>query len=297
MATGTKIDFKVAVIPLPEGCRNRAAFDAHVGESLEEHAPVGRPHGDVSRADFTRIVRSRNIAMYLQPIVSLPEGKIVGYESLSRCPAKDSIYSADHLFGTAAHFGLREELEMVCMSRALEWLERLPDPLWLSINLSPDLIASPRFGDLMNASPLRNRLHRVMIEITEHIPVPKAGEMLGAIRDLEARGVRFALDDTGCGFADIETVEALRPRIVKLCITVVRRIGRHPRMQEDIRSIVDRVRGLGGEVLGEGVERAEQVDILNASGVRYAQGFFFGKPRPADEVLEEMAPAVGRTRR
>jgi EAL domain-containing protein (putative c-di-GMP-specific phosphodiesterase class I) len=295
MATGTEIDFKAAVIPLPEACRDRAAFDAHIRDSLEHHAPVGRPRGDVSRADFTQIVRSRNIATYLQPIVELPGGKIVGYESLSRCPERNSIQTADYLFGTATHFGLREELEMACMSRALESIAQIPDPLWLSINLSPDLITAPRLRDLMNAPHLRGRLHRIMIEITEHIPVPKAGEMLKAIHDLEGRGVRFALDDTGCGFADIGTVEILRPRIVKLCITVIRRIRRQPHMQRDIRSIVERVRKLGGEVLGEGVERVEEVEILKASGVRYAQGFYFGRPRPAEVVLRDLSPALGRT--
>jgi len=286
MATGTSMDFKLAILSEPEVTSGPGNIDDHIGRSLCGHISAGKPYADMSRYDFAEIIKTHSIETYLQPIVSLSEENIVGYEALARGPLDSPIHQAADLCGTASHFGLREELEMICISKALDCALKLPDSLWISINISPDLVTSPHFHDIISSSQMKDQLHRVIIEITEHLPIPEAVRLQGVVQELEGRGIRFSLDDTGCGFADIDTAKILKAKIVKLCITVTRRIGRHPHITKDIFRIVEQVRELGGEVLGEGVERREQAEVLKKTGVIYAQGYFFGRPKPAENVLK-----------
>lgn len=286
MATGTNVDFKLAVMPIPEGLLDPDRINSYIRTSLKAYTSAGKPYAAISRDEFTRIVETRSIEIYLQPIVSLSQETIVGYEALSRGPANSPIHQAADLFGTASHFGLTEGLEMACISKALDWATRLPDSYWIFMNIGPDLIARPSFYDFIAQQHLKALLPRMVFEITEHLPIPAAKRLQRAVQVLKELGIRLALDDAGCGFADLDTVQILRPEIVKLCITVIRRIGRHPHIERDIRNTVDSIAELGGDVLGEGVERREQVVILKDSGVSFAQGYYFGRPRPAKDVLK-----------
>jgi EAL domain-containing protein (putative c-di-GMP-specific phosphodiesterase class I) len=98
-------------------------------------------------------------------------------------------------------------------------------------------------------------------------------------------GIRLALDDTGCGFAHLDTVKMLHPHFVKLCITVTRLLGRNPELEKDIQKTVDIIHDLDGEVVGEGVERKEQAEILKKHNVSYAQGYYYSHPRHFSELF------------
>ena len=93
----------------------------------------------------------------------------------------------------------------------------------------------------------------------------------------------MALDDTGCGFADTEAAQVLRPEIVKLCITVIRSARRSPDVLPELRATIDRFRALGAQVLAEGVETEEERAALSGLGIALAQGWLFGKPVPAEQ--------------
>jgi EAL domain-containing protein (putative c-di-GMP-specific phosphodiesterase class I) len=286
MATGTKVDFKLAVIPIPEGVSDPDRINSYIRTSLYQHASAGKQYATISPEEFKKIIDTRSIDIYLQPIVSLSQENIVGYEALSRGPANSPIYQAADLFGTASHFGLREELEMACISKALDWAMKLPEPYWMSINIGPNLITRQGFYDLITRQDLNDLLSRIVFEITEHIPIPTAERLQRTVHDIRELGIRLALDDTGCGFADIDTVRFLRPDIVKICISIIRRIGKHPYIERDIRLTVDRITQFGADVLGEGVERRVEVDVLKDCQVSLAQGYYYGRPEPAEHVLK-----------
>jgi EAL domain-containing protein (putative c-di-GMP-specific phosphodiesterase class I) len=84
-------------------------------------------------------------------------------------------------------------------------------------------------------------------------------------------------------------VKKFRPKIVKLCITVIRRIGLSDDILEEFREAVSRMAEYGEYILGEGVEQKEQLDLLNQCGVSMAQGYYFDKPKPAKEVFRTNA--------
>jgi EAL domain-containing protein (putative c-di-GMP-specific phosphodiesterase class I) len=285
MATGSRIDFKLAIIPVSEKTLNTNIINRYIRTSLETFTTAGRPYSNISHNEFLTMIESEGIDIYLQPIVSLPDGEVVGYEALARGPSKSPVNQAAMLFGTASHFGLKERLELACISKALEYIKKLPEPYWVSINIGPHLMLSQGFYDFINSMHLRGLHSRIMFEITEHLPIPISKRLKEIVLDLQKKGVNIALDDFGCGFSDILVAKELRPKVVKLCITTISRIGRHPDIERDIRNTVEEIARLGGSVLGEGVERKEQVEILKDNGVSFVQGYYYGHPVSINKVI------------
>ncbi|UCD34903.1 MAG: EAL domain-containing protein [Nitrospiraceae bacterium] len=283
-AIGTKMDFKAAVIHIPEVMTGSGIY-AYLDKALEDCPPAGMPYVPVSEDVLRDIIERATFSIYLHPVISLDRGTVVGYEALTRGPRNSPVFVAADIFGTAAHYGLRERLELACVEGALACLQNLREPYWIAVNVSPDVLTSREFFSLINRPHLKGMLHRVILEITEHIPIPVTERLREAVRGLEERGIVMALDDAGCGFARLGAVSDLNVSIVKLCITVTSRIGRHPDIERDIRKTVDVIRGMGAIVLGEGVERREQADLYRKARVSLAQGFYFGRPRLASQVL------------
>ena len=285
MATGTQVDFKLVVLPVSDEIMDADILRSYIRTSLGTHASAGTPYSNIKRDEFINIVDKQGIEIFLQPVVSLLQDKVVGYEVLSRGPLTSPLNRAEVLFGTASHFGLREELEIACISKALNCLEKIPEPYWISMNVGADLMSRPVFYDLISQRHLKTFLPRIMFEITEHLPIPLSETIQKVVKGLKDLGVYLALDDFGCGFSDIVTARILRPNIVKLCITIISRLGRHPQIERDVRYTVDRITRLGGEVLGEGVERREQAEILKNSGVSFVQGYYYGRPSSIKDVM------------
>lgn len=134
--------------------------------------------------------------------------------------------------------------------------------------------------EALSRGPAGSPLERpeVMFELTEHLPLDEAVGLAAAVARLRALGIGLALDDTGCGFADMDTARILRPNIVKLCITVVRNADKGAPFMRPIQETVSALQALSCRVLAEGVETEAQHQPLAAAGVELAQGWLYGKP-------------------
>lgn len=248
-----------------------AWLDQHLGQRSTQAAEISRLHAAVSG-----LIADRALRTFLQPIVAFPSGTVLGYEALSRGPVGHPLERADALFAAASRSGLSQALEWACAEQALRWRPRLPDHLWMTVNTSLPLLQEPEML-MMLARP------GVVVEITEHLPLDQAPEVLPLLHRLRSGGAAIALDDTGCGFADADAVAALRPDIVKLCITVIRGAGRDPSILPELAASVTGFRALGAQVLAEGVETAEQAAALAPMGIELAQGWLYGKPVAAEQ--------------
>ena len=277
----------VQVLPVPEPLA-RAPHDATLAGWLHEHLSTLPPQAwrlpgqrhHAANAELDELIKSCGIRTLLQPIVELRSGRVMGYEALSRGPAGSPLEQPDRLFGAAREAGREAELELLCARLALERSRgRIPAGQFLTINLGPQTLARAA-----TELPLSGRTE-VLIELTEHMPLDQLAPLLQAVQALRALGVGLVLDDTGCGFADVDTVEALRPEIVKLCITVVRQVEADAPVQQSIAATVRRLRELGSRVLAEGVETASQQAVLAGWPIELAQGWLFSRAEPLDQVL------------
>jgi EAL domain-containing protein (putative c-di-GMP-specific phosphodiesterase class I) len=245
--------------------------------ALAEKAP---PPEDLSAEHALKTaLENKGVRTFLQPVVSFPDARLLGYEALSRGPEGSPVERADQLFGVAARLGLSRELEIACAWQALKHADGLPAHHWLSINLS-----SLSLGD----EKLRRALARpgIIVEITEHLPLNDARSLLPRIAELRAGGARLALDDTGCGFADLQAIEVLRPDFIKLCITIIRSLERSPAQVLDcLAATIAHLRRLGVDILAEGVETEREAKLLSGFDIDYAQGWLYGKPFPATKIM------------
>lgn len=289
MATGSHLDFKTIVAPIQNDLGDIQRINEKLNTLFKSLSRISSPFGSITYDEFAKIIEKGEIEIFVQSIVSLPDEVVVGYEALSRGPSHSAVRQADLLFGTAAHFGLTKELELLCIEKALRWIAKVPASLLMSINIGPALLKSSTFLDLIYQPHLKPFLPRLTFELTEHLPVGLATEFQEIIQNLKRNGIRLSLDDTGCGFFDLDTVEKLRPEIVKLCITVINRIGRSSDISKEIKNAVTRIAQFGGETLSEGVERKEQLDVLKECGVSLAQGYYFDRPKLAEEVFKVKA--------
>lgn len=239
------------------------------------------PGASVTDAQLlTPLLNGRSLRTLLQPIVRLGTGELLGYEALTRGPAGSALERPDRLFGAARAAGRATELELLTARLALERTAgRLRSGRFLTLNLGPEALHLA-LGEL----PLAGRSD-VKIELTEHMPLDQLDALRPAVERLRAQGHSLVLDDTGCGFADLETVRQLRPEIVKLCITVVRQAAPDSPVLQAIADTVQRLRELGSRVLAEGVETTGQRDVLSRWPIELAQGWLYAEASPVDEVL------------
>ncbi len=283
-AAAMHVHFTFAVLCDPTGqTRPERLWPALLGR-LADLAPEQTEPG-VTGAGLRDIIRRGGLGFHLQPIVDLRDLKPVGFEALVRGPAGGPVERADRLFAAAAYHGLHSELELACVAGAWKAAAALPEPYWLSVNLGPALFHSPALKRIVrNPRDLRRRV----FELTEHLPIGSPHRLEAASHPLRRRGAQVALDDAGCGYLNMSMVEALSPHIVKLCVTVIRRIDASPDSLQAVRDVVGRVRKAKASPLAEGVETEEQLRRVRGCGFAMAQGYLFGRPRPAREVLANL---------
>lgn len=284
--TGMRVPLMLAVLQLPADVADAVTADAGASLSAWLDAKLAAlPHRRlqdqaVAPAVVAAILAERSVRTLLQPIVRMRDRAVVGYEALTRGPRGSPLERPDCLFDAAHANACPVEMELLCAELALERSRgKLPPGGFLTINLGPDALACAAAK-----LPLAGR-REVMLELTEHLPLDQAEGLAGAVAQLRALGHGLALDDTGCGFADMDTVRVLRPEIVKLCITVVRNADKGSPFVNAIRETAERLRALGCRVLAEGVETEAQHAVLVDCGIELAQGWLYGKP----EAVEALA--------
>jgi EAL domain-containing protein (putative c-di-GMP-specific phosphodiesterase class I) len=249
-----------------------------VGDEVERRKLVTQKQ----RMEIDRIrsvLADGSLSMVFQPIVDLQEGTIVGVEALARFGTEPE-RTPDSWFAEAAVAGLRTDLELLAVAAALAQLEAIPSRAYLSVNVSPDTVMSPRFLSLLEG-PLGGR---VVVEITEHAAVDDYSALKRALDELRLRGARVAVDDTGAGFTTLAHIHRLLPDIIKLDISLTHDIDRDPVRRSLVASLMDFAAECGAAVTAEGIETRAQGDTLRDLGVPFGQGWYLAEPGPLVDV-------------
>ena len=240
---------------------------ANASRSIEERERARRV------ADLRASLRDRGVYVDYHPIVVTETREIFGYEALARGVMR-SLRSPEVMFDVAAEADLVWELSRLCRARAIEGIDtRLqPDEL-LFINVDPHDFSDPAFNENEVKSP-----ERVVLEITERTAIkdyPKFRERLRAFRE---RGLRFAVDDAGSGYAGLGSIANLEPDFIKLDISLINAIDTNFIKQNLVETMVKFANDHGAKVIAEGVERAEEFNAVHELGVHLVQGFFLHRP-------------------
>ena len=227
-------------------------------------------------------IETRAFGPVYQPIVDLSTGATVGYEALTRFTDG---YRPDEMFATALECGLGIKLETATLAVALDAARRLPPRTWLSLNVSPSLLADvARLGAALGllARPL-------VIEITEHETIEAYGPLREAVFRL-GPDVRLAVDDVGAGVANFRHLVELRPEFVKIDVSLVRGVDTDLSRQAVVAGILHFAAAAHCEVIAEGIETEAELAMVTELGVTLGQGYLLGRPAPAETWLHAQGP-------
>jgi EAL domain-containing protein (putative c-di-GMP-specific phosphodiesterase class I) len=215
----------------------------------------------------------------LQPIVDLVTGVRIGAEALSRFPPAWG-KAPDVCFAEAHSVGLGHELELQALAAAAEHLDLVPG--YIAMNISPATLLTPQASDLFD----RLALDRVLLELSEHDQVEDYAALLAVLTPLRARGMRLAIDDVGAGFSSLRHIVLTAPDVIKLDRSMIDGVSTDPVLTTLVRSLVAFGHDCGSRVVAEGVETEQDAEALRALGVDYGQGWHFGRPAPAQDLME-----------
>jgi len=215
--------------------------------------------------------------MAFQPIVDMIARRTFAYEALVRTD-EESLKRTDVLIATAERLGRIHELGRTVRAAVAIAARDVPDDVLLFVNVHGlELTDEDLFGD---ACALARLAPRVVLEITERIGIdPVAGPARVAM--LRQRGFRIAVDDLGAGYAALGALATLEPEIVKLDMSLIRDIDRHPTKRRVVGAITTLCRELGSRVIAEGVETAGELQAVRDVGIDLIQGYLLARPTRA----------------
>lgn len=212
--------------------------------------------------------------MAYQPIVT-HEGKLYGHEALlrsrePRLPHPGAVLDAAERLGKLTELGRRVR------SHAAGPVAADESAGMLFVNLHPRDLEDE---DLVSQdAPLTRIASRVVLEITERASISSINDLRGRVAELREMGYRIAVDDLGAGYAGLASFALLEPQIVKIDMSLVRDVHKHPVKQRLVRSITSLCSEMGIEVVGEGVEHVEERDMLVELGCGLFQGYLIARP-------------------
>jgi len=218
-----------------------------------------------------------SVYMVYQPIVSVALRRPVAFEALAR-NSDPRFKNPAQLFGEAETFGLVQPLGRIIRSNVVEVAEKLVDDTRLFVNLHVNDLDDATLYDAK--APLSRVAARVVLEITERGSIESVQGVEDKVRALRALGYRIALDDIGAGYANLNSLTALEPDVVKLDMALVRNIHEHGTKQRIVSAMVELSRAMKIDLVAEGVETKLELDVLMGLGCELFQGYYFARPGP-----------------
>ncbi len=243
--------------------------------------------------ELHRAVTNGEFLLFYQPQIRLSDGSLVGAEALIRWHHPTRGILAPGAFLPALEGGPLAAtvggwvLDEACAQAAL-WRRSGADAFRIAVNLFG---AQFRVGDLVADVVAVLKRHglpasALELEVTENIAIPHDALVLETLQRLRTHGVGIAFDDFGTGFGSLSLLKQFPVTRIKIDRLFVQGVLTSKRDASVVHAVLDMARNFELATIAEGVETKEQGDYLQASGCEEAQGYFYGKPMPAQQFAE-----------
>ncbi|HWS37310.1 MAG TPA: bifunctional diguanylate cyclase/phosphodiesterase [Actinoplanes sp.] len=254
-------------------------------------------------ARLRQAITGNELVLHYQPAVALDDGRILGVEALVRWNHPD-----EGLLMPGAFIELAEETGAVvplgawvlregCRQLA-EWRAGMPgaDRLSLSLNLSPQQVKQADLVDVVSAVLAETGLPagRLILEITESVVLEPDELTIARLQALRDAGIRLAVDDFGTGYSALSYLQQLPVSILKIDRSYISGIAGDERDRRIAEAIVRLGLAFDLDVVGEGIETAEQARLLAGMGCRVGQGYHFHRPMPPDQAAQVLGGATAK---
>lgn len=240
------------------------------------------------------LLRTSQFIIHYQPIVSIANSQITGFEALVRWQHPErGLVPPSEFITIAEETGLIISLGLWVLRTAChqirEWQQLFPSnpPLSVSVNLSVKQFSQPDLIEYIDQVLEENHLDgsSLKLEITESVLMENSESVTAMLVELRARNIHLCIDDFGTGYSSLSYLHRFPTNTLKIDRSFVSRMGVECDLRqggidptEIVRSIVTLSHNLGMDVIAEGVEDASQLNLLKGLKCEYAQGYFFSKP-------------------
>ncbi|NHC36872.1 bifunctional diguanylate cyclase/phosphodiesterase [Scytonema millei] len=253
--------------------------------------------------DLRRAIDNQELHLHYQPIVSLVNQKIVGFEALLRWqhPQRGTISPAEFI-PIAEETGLIVPIGWWVLRQACQQMQlwqaqfALNVPFKMSVNFSAPQFTQPQVGkqiiQILQATGLDAK--SLQLELTESVLMEHPEAIAALMEELNALGVSLALDDFGTGYSSLSYLQRFPINILKLDRSFVCRIGKCYQSWEIVRATIMLARALDMEVVAEGIETLEQLARLRGLKCKFGQGYFFSQPVDSTAAGELLAQQFDR---
>jgi len=272
----------------PIDLMHRADLALYESKALKQAQPYFFHIGLQQQSDRRRIIETAyqdpaalaQLGVHFQPIVRTGTGEVVAFEALRRWqPPQLGNVPPDELFAVADRARVATHFTDHLFARALAKATQWPAHLALSFNVTAGEVG-PHLCTMIAAACDRHGFapDRLIVEITETALLRDLEMAQRTIAELQALGVRVALDDFGAGFASIGYLKHIRFDLIKIDGGLVRSIVECPLAGQLLIGVVELCRAVGTPIVVEQVETEAQLDILRVLGVDKVQGYLLGHP-------------------
>lgn len=261
-------------------------------------------HRLIDAVKLKSAIEDRKIVAWYQPIVSLADCRVVGFEALARWEDNGKIITPDKFITLAEDTRVINQITELVMSNAftdaMRWRTRFGRDFGMSVNLSPAGLADPHLASYLMTCLEATGLpaSAVTLEVTESRVMRDPQRSIALLERMKSLGVRLALDDFGTGQSSLQWLKKLPVDTLKIDRSFIIDLGLDPRSDGITEVTVLLGTKLGMNITAEGIETALQWNTVRDLGVDKAQGYLFAKPMPrnkVDEWLEVEEPYLAHT--
>ena len=264
-------------------------------EGLDESVP------DViaEEEELREALEKEQLTLHYQPVFKLADGKLVGAEALVRWdhPSR-GLLEASEFIRTAEQGGVIRQLDRwaveEALAQAIRW-EKHELPEWISVNQSIQTLRDPEatsfVQQLLDQAPVPPG--RLVLEVNEGLAVNSPETVTACLEKLREMGVRITLDDFGTGQATLAYIKHFPADIIKLDGFFVHDLGTNHDSRNLAKAIIQMGQALGVAVIAGKVETEVQYEWLKSAGCDYVQGYYTGRPVPADKFMESLRERSG----
>lgn len=241
-----------------------------------------------------KALEKKEFKLFYQPQIRVEDGRICGVEALIRWEhPEQGLLLPDQFIPLSEETGLIVEIGNWVLDTACRelnvWRKRgIRDDVQMAVNISAAQLMQPEFEhsvlDTLNKHGISGR--QLTLEITENILMQDMDQAVSKFQQIAANGVRVAVDDFGIGYSSLSYLHSLPLNTLKIDRSFVSGIKGNKDRSSIITAVLAMARELKLEVVVEGVECKAQIDYLRKLECAKAQGYYLGRPVPAEEIRE-----------
>jgi EAL domain-containing protein (putative c-di-GMP-specific phosphodiesterase class I) len=221
--------------------------------------------------------------------MSLADETPVGVELLARSTVSDFEMPED-FFRLCSQLRVLSAVDRQCLMKCVTVSGGLPASIRRHVNLFPATLVGTPIGSLLSVFPEERPPGGYCVELAGRRMAENSFRLGEAVRALKQGGILVAVDDVGFGAQGLRQLVVFAPDLVKVDRSCVTGVSRDPQKEKSLRHLVRVAHDLGAQVVIEGIEERDDLDAVKSFGVRFGQGYLWGRPADLPEPLPSADP-------